>query len=344
MNPRKIKPARCAAARPWLLAPCLALALQGAATALSPIEPPGPPLVPFDFPVRPGEQQATCTFGTLQLPADTVVLAAGAYGGRPAGFQIDQSGHAATRMDVAVHSPGQPVALVLGAYEPTVWHIGWSDGTRIVAVLVSGYHRQAVAGLVPGTPLLNSSYSNQGPCGHFYVSDDAAQLRKLNATASALFGQSVRMVYPARDGRVVVGNALTPGVRLTTSPAVTPESFKDDSAPLAGRAGIDDLVRKGLLRPATAADADAWAQQAALAAPSDLPAVEGAPDAALRRPAWRDAYVVLGPMRYPAGLYGAHAVTFVVPRGLPRPTGNPGHSDVYDFNTLACAGPGCSAR
>jgi hypothetical protein len=33
---------------------------------------------------------------------------------------------------------------------------------------------------------------------------------------------------------------------------------------------------------------------------------------------------------FPDGLYGAHAVTFVVPSGIPRPRGNPGHSAVYE--------------
>lgn len=233
---------------------------------------------------------------------------------------------------------------MLGAYEPTVWNIGWSPGTRIAAVLVSGYHRQAVAGLDKGVPPLNSSYDNKGPCGYFYVGDNE-QLARLNPLAQKLFGKSVEMVYPARKGQVVVGDALQEGVALVTSQATRPESFRDAKAPLAGPAGIQDAVRRGLLRPATAADADAWARaQAASAAPSDLPPVAGKDPVQLRRPQWRDPYVVLKPMSYPAGLYGAHSVTFVIPKGVPAPKGNPGHSEVYDFNTLSCAGPGCRAR
>jgi hypothetical protein len=37
-------------------------------------------------------------------------------------------------------------------------------------------------------------------------------------------------------------------------------------------------------------------------------------------------------MIFPADLYGAHSVTVIVPRGVPRPTGNPGHSRILDMN------------
>jgi hypothetical protein len=50
---------------------------------------------------------------------------------------------------------------------------------------------------------------------------------------------------------------------------------------------------------------------------------------------------VLKPMQFPAGLYGAHSATFFVPKGVPLPTGNAGHSAVLDFNTMNCGGPLC---
>ena len=52
-------------------------------------------------------------------------------------------------------------------------------------------------------------------------------------------------------------------------------------------------------------------------------------------------YVVLKPFELPPGLYGAHSATFFVPNGVSRPTGNPGHSAIYDFNTLTCQGAIC---
>jgi hypothetical protein len=52
---------------------------------------------------------------------------------------------------------------------------------------------------------------------------------------------------------------------------------------------------------------------------------------------------VLKQFTYPEGLYGAYGATFFIAKGAPRPTGNPGHSAIYDFNTLNCQGALCSA-
>ena len=40
------------------------------------------------------------------------------------------------------------------------------------------------------------------------------------------------------------------------------------------------------------------------------------------------ALVIQRKITFPAGLYGAHKVTFILPPGVPEPDGNPGHSDV----------------
>lgn len=298
------------------------------------------PLVPFDFKVDKqtpgaGADRVACGFEDLQLPtSDIVVYAAGAYAGRTVGFQIDQSGHEATQIDVVVNNPNKPVVLMLGAYEPTVWNVGWTPKTKIAAVLVSGYHRQAIAGLEPSTPFIVSSHDNKGPCGYFYV--DANDLKPLNPMAKRLFGRPVDMVFPAIKGKVVVGLPLAAGTPLLTSSAVKPESFRDPVAPLAGPAGVADALKKGLLRKATAADAEAWVDAVLRNSPNrDIPPVAGTGVPKPPRPPMHgNTYVVLKAFTYPAGLYGAHSATFLIPKGVPQPDGNRGHSDVFDFNTL----------
>ncbi|MFL1485640.1 hypothetical protein [Marinobacter sp. LN3S78] len=299
----------------------------------------------FEPPVQeqaPAERPPPCAFHNLELPESMAVYAAGGYTGRELPFQIDQSGHQATRFDVAVNSPGQPVALMLGAYEPTVWNLGWSQGTEIVAVVVSGYHRQAIAGLEPDVPVLNSSYDNQGSCGYFYVGKD--RNAALNPLSRKLFNQPVDLVFPGdRDtGRILVGEPLDAGAELITSTAQTPESFRDPDAPLAGQAGIDQALTRGVLREATPADADAWVDALIASRPEpDIPPVAGEGIPRPPTPRMHRAYVVLEAFTYPSGLYGANSATFFVPEGVPRPEGNPGHSAVHDFNTLTCDGALC---
>ncbi len=262
--------------------------------------------VDFDAPAA-----TACAFDNLTLPENLRVYAAGSYSGRRLGYALDESGHEATRFDITVNSPSQSVALLLGAYEPSVWNISWSKGTRIVAVMISGYHHQAVVGLEESVPVLKSSYDNPGPCGYFYVSD--AQSGSVDPIARKLFQQPVDQIFPGySDGQILVGDSLSLGLELVT-------------APWSGQAAIDSAVARGLLRPATPADADAWALLTT----------------ARTRPNLDKAYVVLAPFIYPSGLSGADSVTFFILRNVPRPSGNPGRSAVYDFNSLTCSGSQC---
>ena len=281
-------------------------------------------------------------FAEFSPPSDAVILAAGAYSGRPAGFQIDQSGNQAGQIDVSVNYAGKPVVLMLTAYDPTVWNIKRSPSTSIVAVYASGYHRQAIAGIDRNVPQLVSTYDNRGACGHFYAT--AEKLTALNPHARKVFGRAVDAFYPVNKGSVQLGDPVPPGSVMLGS-SITVESFQDAKAPPAGPAGLNAAVQAGILRRATAADSAAWS--AALrenAGPADVPPVVGNVTPRERRSEMFNAYVVLQPFVYPAGLHGAHAATFFVPKGVPAPTGRPGHSAVYDFNTLRCKGALCSVQ
>jgi hypothetical protein len=309
---------------------------------------PEPKVVPFTMPTPPAGNagaavggKSACALPGLFLPDPVRVYAAGAYAGRKLDFQIDQSGSQATQMDVAVNSPTIPVVLLLGAYDPTVWNIGWTTGTKVLAVHASGYHRQVVAGLPKGTPILTSTYEEKGPCGWFYVTESS--LTGLNGISRRLFQHSVDQVFLAKEGRVLVGEVLNPGSALVTSPDTPPESFFDKTAPLAGQAGLTDAVKKGLIRPATSQDIDAWVEALAAAQSNrDVPPIAGIGKPKPARPYAHHAYVVLKEFALPAGLYGAHSATFFVPKGVPPPVGNPGHSAIYDFNTMKCQGGICA--
>lgn len=285
---------------------------------------------------------ASCALEGFVLPADARVFAAGAYAGRRAEFQIDQSGHEATTMRVAVNHPDAPVALLLGAYEPTVWSVGWSPGTRIVAVVATGYHRQRVTGLPAGVPLLVSTHADRGPCGYAYVGGDG--MKRLNPLAREVFGRGVDTAFAARDGQVLVGAALAGAQLETDASAVSPESFRLRDAPLAGQAGIDAALRAGILRAATSADVAAWhAAHLRQRGPEDVPPLHGARPAG-PAPVPHRAYTVLKEFRIPAGLYGAHSATFYIAPGVPQPTGNPGHSSLYDIASGSCRGATCGMR
>ena len=275
---------------------------------------------------------------TEKLPDDFSLFAAGAYSGRKLDYQIDSSGHQATQIDVVVNHFLKPVVLMLGAYEPTIWNISWTSETKIIAVFLSGHHKPVVCGTEESTLLKVSTNENKGKCGTFYV--DPHRLRLLNPIARRVFEREVDMVFFAKNGQVLIGEALPEKTKLIQSPLTKPEQYRKKE--LSGISGLEQAVLKGELRKATLNDAYAWVDVISKESPpKDIPPVSGQSTMKIRRPLLLNAYVVLKPFTYPSGLFGGNSATFFIPKGVPKPNGNPGHSTVYDFNTLSCVGSLC---
>lgn len=271
-----------------------------------------------------------CVFPNLELPDEFVVYAAGGYDGRPLDFQIEQeSGLMADRTDLIVNSPSKPVVLMLGVSEPNIWNIQWTEDTEIIAVLTSGYYRQAVAGLPEEIPILTSTYANGAKCGHFYIGSNGEPLESLNLLSQKLFGQSIEKIEETYFTNWI-GEPLEEEAKLFSSDDTTVDSFYDPNAPLAGVPALEAARKKGILRKATEEDAEAWmALQQKLRPGKDV-----------LRPKvgeFAKAYVVLDRFTYPNGVDGAN---FFVPDNVPEPIGNPGIAYVYNFKTGKCMAAG----
>jgi uncharacterized membrane protein len=303
----------------------------------APVADPVQPLnIPYQAPEPPRVVDA-CTQFIERLPSGYLLLAGGEYGGRKLGFQIDQSGNEATGFDVVANMPGRSVVLVLGAYEPSVWKISREPRTHIAGVFVTGNHRQIVAGLNSGTPVLNSSSHEKGSCGFSYFARN--NVESMDAHVRKVFGRSAQTYFNATNGQLMMGYGGMPASTVLDKP-VDMNSFRDASAPLAGQVGLDKLLSDGVLRRAQLSDFLSWKR--AQRSSQGLPplSVAGGHDETLPiSPS--GAYVVQRQMTYPSGLFGAHAASFIVLKGVPLPLGNPGHSAVYDWNSLTCAGALC---
>ena len=271
-------------------------------------------------------------FPNLELPDEFVVYAAGGYDGGSLDFQIEQeSGLMADRTDLIVNSPSKPVVLILGVYEPNIWNIRWTEDTEIVAVLASGFHRQAVAGLLEEIPILNSTKYNGAKCGYFYIGSNGESLESLNLLSQKLFGQSIEEIEETNYSTNWIGEPPEEeDPQLLSSNDTTVDSFYDPNAPLAGVPALEAARKKGILRKATEEDAEAWmALQQKLHPGKDV-----------SRPKvgeFAKAYVVLERFTYPNGVDGAN---FFVPDDVPEPIGNPGIAYVYNFKTGKCTAAG----
>ena len=273
--------------------------------------------------VAPVPVETECTQWAARLPKDYVVYAAGGEGGRKLDFTIDKSNKPALGFDVTIHLPDRNVVLVLGTYAPAIWRVKWSKESRVVGVWVSGYHTPQITGLDPAIPLLLSSYEGRGTCSHFYATSD--DQRPMSEAVSALLNRGIDRMVLANDGRVAMGRTeMTP--YYDSFNARSFEDFQDKSLPLAGDKGIEQLLRSGHLRRAKTRDYELWRSATQAGQTARAPMRMGDAEELFR------AYVVQKPMVIPADLYGAHSVTLIVPRGVERPTGHPGHSTILDMN------------
>ena len=285
----------------------------------------------------PPKVSENCLFRDSVFPETLKVFAAGGYAGKRLDIQIDQSGHEAREMRVYVNEPGHSVALILGAYEPTIWQVYKTEGTEIAAIYASGHYNPIISGVSEKTPVMNGK-SCSGPS--FYI--DEEYLPVLNPLSRQLFGQSVEKVFLAKNVEVFIGVRDDLGA-YKQDVAKPSKEYRLNDAPLAGKAGLDDAVRQGILRHATEKDIDAWFEYYDK---THNRTVSTQDDEARRffigaSRSQGSVYVILKPFQVPAGLYGAHSATFILQSGVPYPTGNLGHSTLLQMSDGVCIGPGC---
>ncbi|MDR2635279.1 MAG: hypothetical protein LBC08_00465 [Campylobacteraceae bacterium] len=264
----------------------------------------------------------TCDFSDVVLPKDLYVYAAGGYSGLIQNIQIDQSGHEATELTVFINVTDKPVALILSAYEPSVWQIKFTKKTKIAAVYLSGYHKQIVTGLPKETTLLDTtdvSYCNS----NFMISKD--RLKTLNPLSEKLFSKPVDMVYFVKNGIITIGSKINSDEYISFKAKPT-KSFHDKTKPLAGPMGIQDALNKKILRKATQDD---YKPIYEFFTKDNPPLHDNSPTYYVPY----DSYVIEKNFTLPAGLYGGNSVNFILKKGVPFPGGELGHSCLFDLNT-----------
>lgn len=269
-------------------------------------------LAPYHAPGLPRADTCSGVPYLAQLPAKTRWFGASDYnGGAPSPLRFEGSKHAVRVAVVQVSEPG-PVALVLSAYEPNVWVVEQAKGTQVVAVIASGYHLQRVTGVGPNVPIVLTSYEGGAPCGSVYQGAGQASLVQQLAGATL---QSTIKAAPV----TLIGVPRAPFSRAPGSPP--PEAFGKATQFKPGAEGIKEALEKGFLRAATAEDM------------AQLPR-------GLAQTGAAHVLVVTKAMELPPDLYGGNGgyYVFFVPKGVPLPTGDSGHTSVYSAQARSCVG------
>lgn len=152
----------------------------------------------------------------------------------------------------------------------------------------------------------------------------------------------------SEDPPVVTGTDWVDSVQLVGEEAAAPaphfeipllveQQTSDIQVPLAGQAGLLMLLRAGTLKPASAAELDAWMRRYVAAG-------EDAPELMDRRLRALPVYTIQGEMQFPADLNDDHAAAFILDARVPYPRGSPGQSLILDMSTGTCLGTPCLAQ
>jgi hypothetical protein len=225
---------------------------------------------------------------------------------------------------------------MLSSTVATIWQIRWTAGTRIVAVWVSGTHHNVVVGLPRNVPVLVTSSHNRAksPCPEFTWYLD--KFPGADQLAQAAFGRGVSHAFSLSASGSWVGFPPFPDAVWISSPDVPLRAVEHQDGWRHGAMALVALERDGYVRKALRQEV--WAWEDAWLAKQDVP-----PAGPLNRPGApsdriEEFFVVQKPFRLPSGLCGGHAATFIVPKGMAVPTGEPCHAAIFDWNEMNCCG------
>lgn len=163
------------------------------------------------------EDLGTCRF---RMPRETHTIVFGVYAGSlTSGIGLDGETHRVRRMVVRVPKKDVPLFLVMTAYDPVEWDLAIDPGAEIAAVLVMGYHNQAIRNLPESVPHGFSTYKS-GPgedCPKAtYAYGKGAEFAKLRQLLSNEFSREVDEFH-ARPG----APCLYPGCSVPEPPATS---------------------------------------------------------------------------------------------------------------------------
>jgi len=108
---------------------------------------------------------------------------------------------------------------------------------------------------------------------------------------------------------------------------------------------LDAAIQKGLIRKATHDDTQAWLNAfREKYIRKNLPPPNVDDDISIFDAEFSHTYVVLRSFTFPPGLINENRAIFLVPSGVPQPSGDYGHSEIFDFATLSVEFTAASPR
>jgi hypothetical protein len=299
----------------------LGVAAEPALPFLEEIEVTSPTWVSYSAKQARQEIDQSITCGLPGLPEDVKVHVVGRYKGeKELDIQLGNSGHLVTQIEVIVDRTDYPVVLFLSAYDPVVWKVGRTPEANLVAVLVSGYHTQALLGIPRDLPHKVISGEQSVGCRVLDIAS-ASDAATAEIDMVSLTGHGIHKYYDASPYPYfkIGGSSYSEPTRVSFSEDLSLSDYPVYEGEIpAGNRGLDELQHQGKIRPATPEDVDAWRDGARTRDPELV--VRLYPETA---------YVVLDDIELPPGLFGAHSRMFIIPSDVSKPKGPKGHCQFF---------------
>lgn len=288
----------------------------------------------------------------LPLPApDALLVAASAYEGR--GLSTvglggdDEAVHVA---EVVIEPGDRPIYLTLRSHSPTIWRVHGAVGriTELVAVAQTIDHTKTPRVGVIGVPKEKVMLPRAADCLPGIVKGTEKAAQDAAGPVAALFGRPADFVATAYD----VGTWSLPSgdndKKAEFPDQVEGPEFGKPEAMVwgemirfnpAGLIHIDPQQVVAAAKPATYVTLPQEAGLAKLVADGAIEIAGKMRMITIARPSMLrtfspTAYRIKRKIRLPAALTGAHLVTFLVPKGVPWPEGNAGHSRILPEDKL----------
>lgn len=226
-------------------------------------------------------------------------------------------------VDLVIEPGDRPLYLVVASFELVIWRItGAVDRVERIVVQSGATASDLRSGGVIGLPAERISFVASGACFTAGWERPAAV-----AASAALALHLGRNADAAFADYTLASVAVPSGTASKEDPVAKPPRTDDPQSELQRQllrfhpGGVVEIDPQTVVSPHPVEPYVVLPSQAGLAQllQQGLITMQG------------DSFLILRPIpRFPAGLYGAHSVNFVLGPGVTMPPGNPGHSRVLD--------------
>lgn len=237
----------------------------------------------------------------------------------------------------------KPIVLALMAYNNNHWKVRLGKGVNITKLILAGYHSQRVSGLAADIPVETYTY-DQSPCakcqkgaGYFYAYESPpAQLKEI----TGLDPSSFQGGYTGDEFFIFPDMKIVKSLSAKNSWEIKAVQEVPKTAPplkvVDPQTALDQAIRKRVIRKATPKDVnafrDAYIEKKYIKNGLPVPKEEDA--LSVINVDVSRAYVVLKKFAYPSGMINENRVVFFIPKRVPEPSGEYGHSAIYYFDSL----------